>query len=156
MPPLSVLCVKQARTAQDSIPNTRVFFSHIFTQRPVNDKKIERSYRRGSGLQQRLANSIGNFVHMKNKKAVVPDRNLQSIKSFLTLELNQYSKHGSTSSSREQVAASSNCSLLRNTLCLFLLSYPPKLCWSATPTAWPLPVILQSNPLIVFWNSLQE
>ena len=33
-------------------------------------------------------------------------------------------------------------------------SDPPKLCWSAAPRAWPL--ILQSNPSIVFSNSLRE
>ena len=44
-------------------------------------------------------------------------RNLQIIKTFLTLELSQ---SGSTFSSSEQVAAHSVCSQLGNTLCLCL------------------------------------
>ena len=50
-------------------------------------------------------------------------------------------------SSSKQVAASSHCCLLANTLCLCLPVWPaqgPKLCWSAAPRA--LPLILQSKP----------
>ena len=41
---------------------------------------------------------------------------LQSIKTLLTLELSQYHKSGSIFSSSEPVEASSDCSLLGNTL----------------------------------------
>ena len=39
-----------------------LFLCHIFTQRPVNDRKIEQSDGRGFGRQQLLAHSIENFI----------------------------------------------------------------------------------------------
>ena len=45
-----------------------------------------------------------------NKKVLGVALNLQSIKNLLTLELSQYCKSGSMSSSSEQVAAHSDCS----------------------------------------------
>ena len=60
----------------------------VFTQGPKNDGKIER--RDGHH-----------------------ERNLQSMKSFLTLELSQYCKSGCAFSSSEPVAASSDCSWLK-------------------------------------------
>ena len=49
----------------------------------MNDRKIERSDRRCFDRQQFLANAIENF------KLLVATRNLQSIKTSLTLELRQ-------------------------------------------------------------------
>ena len=46
------------------------------------------------------------------------EANLQSIETFLTVKLSQYSKSGSTVFSSEPVAASSDCHRLRNALCL--------------------------------------
>ena len=60
----------------------------------------------------------------KKKKPVVTAQYLQSIKTFLTVELIQYSKSGSTFSSSESVAASSDCSRLGNKLCLCLPVWP--------------------------------
>ena len=40
------------------------FLCHIFTQRPMNDRKIERSYGRCLGQQQLLANSMEISFHM--------------------------------------------------------------------------------------------
>ena len=52
-------------------------------------------------------------------KSVVTARYLQSIETFLTLELSQYSKSGCTLSSSEPVAArSDDCPRPRNSLCL--------------------------------------
>ena len=60
----------------------------------MNDRKIERSDRRCFDRQQFLANAIENF------KLLVATRNLQSIKTSLTLELRQllslYCKSGSS------------------------------------------------------------
>ena len=60
-----------------------LFLCHIFTQRPMADRKIERSEGRGI---------------VRNKFSPIPSRisarNLQSIKTFLTLELSQYRKSG--------------------------------------------------------------
>ena len=39
-----------------------LFLCHIFTQRPMNDSKIERDDGRCFGRQQLLANSIENFI----------------------------------------------------------------------------------------------
>ena len=54
------------------------------------------------------------------KKWLVTAQNLQSIKTLFALELNQCRKSGSTFSSSEPVAASSDCCWLGNALCLCL------------------------------------
>ena len=55
----------------------------------------------------------------KKEKSVVTASALylQSIKTFLTLQLSWYCKSGSMFSSSEPVAASSDCSRLGNALC---------------------------------------
>ena len=77
-----------------------LFLCHIFIQRQMNDRMIERSDGRGFGQQQLLTNSS------------------QSIETLLTLELSQYGKSGSMFSSSEPVAARSDCCRLGNALCL--------------------------------------
>ena len=133
------------------------FLCHIFTQRPGTDRKVERSYACGVGWQQLLTDSIEIFISHDEKKVTCCCQK-QSIKTLLTLELSQYRKRGSMFSSSKQVAASSDCSRLENALCL---SSPvcPAHCGGeqeqsrrAAPRAWQL--ILPSNPLITFWNSL--
>ena len=94
-----------------------LFLCHIFTQRPMNDRKIERSDGRGFGRQQLPADSNGHSIS-NEKKSVVTARYLQSIKTFLTIELSQYRKSGSMFSSSEPVAARSDCHRLGNALCL--------------------------------------
>ena len=42
--------------------HTVLFLRHIFTQRPMNDRKIEQCDGRCFGRQQLLANSIENFI----------------------------------------------------------------------------------------------
>ena len=73
----------------------------------MNDQKIELSYRRGFGQQQLFANFIENFISHE-KKWLVAAKYLQSIKTFLTVELSQYCKSGSTIFSSEPAAASSH------------------------------------------------
>ena len=85
--------------------------------------------------------------HFTWKKIIVAALHLERIKNFLTFELGQYRKSGSTCSSSKPVAASSDCHRLGKALFLASQSYLPKLCW---------PLILQSNPSIVFSNSLRE
>ena len=94
-----------------------LFLCHIFAQRPMNDPKIERSYERGFSRQQLPADSNGHSIS-NEKNSVVTARYLQSIKTLLTLELNQYRKSNSTFSSSEPVAARSDCRRLGNALCL--------------------------------------
>ena len=50
-----------------------LFLCDMFTQRPMNDRKIERSDGRCFGRQQFLANSIENFISHEKKKAPVAD-----------------------------------------------------------------------------------
>ena len=65
-----------------------LFLCHISTQRPMTDRKIERSDGIGFGLQQILANSIENFIlHGEKKSDLVAVQNLQTINTFSTLEL---------------------------------------------------------------------
>ena len=113
-----------------------LFLCHIFTQSPINDCKIERSDGRCFDRQQLLAHSMEISFPMK-KNSFVTARYLQSIKTFLTVKLSQHHKTPDLTP----------CVCTR-------LSNPPKLCRSAAPRAWPL--ILQSNPSIVFSNSLWE
>ena len=103
-------------TGFDSEPAV-LFLCHIFTQRPMNVRKIKRSDGRGFGRQQLLVNSMGSSFP-NEKKSVVTAQYLQSIKTFLTVELSHYSKSGSTFSSSEPVAARSDCRRLGNALCL--------------------------------------
>ena len=79
---------------------------------------------------------------------IVTTRNFQTIKTFLALNLCQFSKGGSTFSSSEPAAASSDCSRLGNALCLCLPVQPAKLCKSAASRA--LRLISQLKPSIVF------
>ena len=106
----------------------------------MNDCKIELSNGRCFGLQQLLANSIENFISHE-KKSVVTAGYLQSIKTFLTLELSQYRKSGSTFSSSEPVAALSNCHQLGIALCLCLPVLPTQAVLECCPKSF----ILQSN-----------
>ena len=46
-----------------------LFLCHISTQRPITDRKIERSYGRCFARQQLLANSIQNFISHEKKNA---------------------------------------------------------------------------------------
>ena len=85
----------------------------------MNDHKIERSNSCVFRWQQFPADSMEMFIPT-NKKSVVAAQYLQSIKTFLTLGLSQYRKSGSTFSSSEPVATSSDCCRLGNTLCLCL------------------------------------
>ena len=83
------------------------------------------------------------------KKWLVAARNLQSIKTSLTLELSQYSKSGSMFFSSEPTATTADsetpCACARP-------SNLHKQSRTAAPSAWPL--ILPSKPLITFWNRL--
>ena len=91
----------------------------------MNDRKIEPSDGRYFGRQQFLTNSTKIFISDK-KKWLIATRYLKRIKIFLTLELSQYRKSGSTFSSSEPVAArtGSDCRLLGNALCLCSLVQP--------------------------------
>ena len=95
-----------------------LFLCHIFTQRPMNDRKIERSDGRCLGWQQLLAYSI-EISHDKNSDSSLPEI-YKALKPCL--ELSQYSKSGSMFSSSEPVAARSDCSRLGNALSLCLCS----------------------------------
>ena len=64
--------------------------------------------------------------------------NLQSINTFLTLELHQYHKSGSMISSSEPVAALSECCLLGSTLCLCLPVQPAQTVLERCPTSWAI------------------
>ena len=92
------------------------------------------------------------FLFTRTKKSVVTARNLQSIKTFLILELSQYRKSGSTFSSSKHIVAGSDCSRLWNVLCLCSPNLP-KPCRSSATRDWQL--ILQSKPTIVFCDSLR-
>ena len=82
--------------------------------------------------------------HIKNKichQRLVTAQNLQTIQTFLTLELSQNCKSGSTLSPSEPVEDSSDCRWLGNYLSCARQSNPPKLCQSAAQRALRLPLI---------------
>ena len=116
-----------------------------------------------------------NFSFHMKKKSVVTARNLQSIKTFLALELSPYRKSGSTVSSSEPVAARSDCCRLGNALWLCLPVRPaqavpergPKSHWFGSQIfqlsaidlevrSFDWPLIWKSDLSIVFSNSLRE
>ena len=133
-----------------------LFLCLVSTQRPMTDRKIERSYGCSFGQHQLVADSMENFVSHEKKKWLVAVWNLQSIKTLfklLTLELSQYRKSDSIFSSREPVTASSDCSRLRSCVCA-CPSDAHTQSRRAPQRAWLL--ILPSKPLIAFWNSLQR
>ena len=88
----------------------------------MNDCKIEQSDGRCLGWQHCLNNfsPIPMEIPFPTWTIFVTARYLQSIKTFLTVELSQYSKSGSTFSSSEPVVASRDCSRLGYSLCLCL------------------------------------
>ena len=131
-----------------------LFLCHIFTQKPFNDRKIERSYGRCAGRQQLLANSIENFSSHEEKKVTHCCPKFTNHKTFLTLELSQYCKSGSMSSSSEPVAACSYCCWLGNTLCLCLPVQPAQAVPERGPKSSAIDLAVKSS--IVFWNSLLE
>ena len=88
---------------------------------------------------------------LRGKKWIFMARNLQSMKTCLTLKLCHYSKSGSTFHSSKLVAARSDCHRLGSSLLLCLPAWPargPKLCRRAAARA--LPLMLQSKPSIIF------
>ena len=133
--------------------NSAVLFPcHIFTQRPMTERKIE--LRDGQPSWALLCNNFSPIplkfsFHMKKKVTCCSQK--FSIKTLLILELSQYSKSGSMFSSSEPVAAVAN---LEMPCVCSRQSDQRKKSQRAAPRAWPL--ILPSKPSIVFWNSLQR
>ena len=104
-----------------------VFLCLILSLRPMNAHKIDHSNERCYGQEQVLASSIKIFISHENqiyRQWLITGRNLQSIKTFLTCELSQYSKRGSTFSSNKPVEVHSHSHLLGNTLYLCLPVQP--------------------------------
>ena len=65
-----------AQDSQDSIWNKHffLFLCHVSTQRPMNDRKVERSKGHCFGRQILLANSIENFIlHEKKSDSSLPE-----------------------------------------------------------------------------------
>ena len=95
------------------------------------------------------------FHSHKKKKWLVAAQNLQSIKTFLTLDLSQYSKSGSMFSSSKPVAAHSDCSQLGNSLCLCSPVQPAY--WGAQPKQESSPKSLAVDfPLFSFDSLLEQ
>ena len=91
---------------------------HIFAQRRMNDRKIQRSDGRCLGRQQLLADSKEISFQMKKKSDSSWPEIYKALKPYWLLELIQYRKSGSMFSSSEPVAARSDCRRLGNALCL--------------------------------------
>ena len=134
------------------LEHTYLFQCPIFAQIPMNDWKIESSNKSCIGLQQCLANSSENFISHEKTKLFMA-QNLQSIKTFLTLELTQCSKNGSIAQASLSLPAATSANLVTPCVCA-CLSNPPKLCQSAAARA--LLWFFSKNLLIVFCSSLWE
>ena len=137
-----------------------LFLCHISNQRPMKDQKIECSYgwRVALLLSATTSCQFNRQFHCTCKRKVfVTAKNLQSIKTFLTLELSLYLKSGYS-----VVACFPKASLflLQRLLqtwkhCVFASQlYQPKQCLRAAPRDSLL--ILPSKPSITVWNSLQR
>ena len=105
--------------AQDLVEHPDLVLCPIFTERPRNDWKHERSNEpcfvcnKFSWIPLKIA------FHIREKSAVTA-QNLQGIKAFLPLEASQYSKSESIFPTSKPVEATSNCSQLGDTPCLSL------------------------------------
>ena len=96
--------------------------------------------------------SIENFISHEKLHCPKYTMQLKSFKqSFLTIYLSQYCRWGSTFSSSEPVAASSDCRRLSSKMPRLLLTRP-RPPHQAVPDSCPKS--LQSNPSPVLWNSL--
>ena len=85
----------------------QICFCAFFTQKSMRKRKIEQG-NECFGWQQVLTNSIVHFISHEKKircQWLVTAKNLQSIETFLTLKLSQYSKSCSTFVSSEPVTA---------------------------------------------------
>ena len=128
-----------------------LFLCHIFTQRPMNNRKIERSSGVCFGWQKLLANSPKFSFHMK-KKIDLPLQDIyKALKPFWLsnwVSIARVVARFSQASLSRPAATAAN----QETPCVWSCqSCLPKLCRSAAPRA--LPLILQSKPSIVFWMS---
>ena len=121
-----------------------------------DERMIERfSEAMGAALVGNNFSQILWKFHFKwKKKWLVAARNVQSIKTLLTLELSQYRKSGSMFSSSEPVAALSDCCRLGNALYLCSPVRPAQAKQESGPKS--LAVDLPSKPSITSWNSLQR
>ena len=97
------------------------------------------------------------FQFTWEQKWLVTAQNSKRMKTVLTLKLSlsQYHKSGSTFSSSEPVAASSNCSRLGNTLCLQCLPVQPaQALLERSPNSSA--IYFAVKPSTAFSNSLRE
>ena len=125
-----------------------LFLCYIFTQRPMNDRKIEQSDGSCFVLQQLLADSIE-----KKSDSSRPDiyKALRPCWLSNRVSIARVMAHFPQVSRSLPVATAADL----ETPCVCARPPdPPMLCRSAAPRAWPL--ILQPNPSIVFSNSLRE
>ena len=118
------------------------FLCHISTQRPMNDRKMERSDWRGFG-QQQLAQSIENFIsqnsHEKkgdlSRPEIYKSLNLCWLLNWVSIArvVGYFPQASRTSAGRGPQRLSPT---LKRPV-FTRLSDPPKLCRSAAPRAWP-------------------
>ena len=139
--------------AHDSIRNMRFWSYVIFLLRDESDDWMIERFSKAMGaalVGNNFSPILWNFISHEKKKWLVVARNLQSIKTFLALELSQYRK--SMVSSSEPVAARSDCRRLGNAPCLCSSVRHAQ----AEPENGPksLAVDFASKPSITFWNSL--
>ena len=82
---------------------------------------------------------------MKKKLSSLPRANIyKELKTFLTVELSQYCKSGSTFSSSKPVTASSDCSRLGNILCLCLPVLPAQSVQESSPKSLAIDFAVKS------------
>ena len=89
-----------------------------FTQRPMNDCKMERSNECCFGLQQLLPNSTENFISHEKKRWLVAAQYLQALKSFWLSNWVSIAKVVACFPQASLLRLIATSSLLGNTLCL--------------------------------------
>ena len=133
-----------------------LFLCHIFTQRPMNDLKIERSDGRCFGRQQLVANSMEISFHMK-KKSVVTARYLLSIKTFLALNWVSIARVVARFPQASQSLPAATAGDLETPCVCPRLFYPANLCLSAAQELghWFCSQILRLSSRIAFGSDCQ-
>ena len=144
----SVLLLCRVCTGFD-LEHVFLFLCHIFTQRPKNDRKVERSDVCCLGQQQLLTNSIEISFHMKKKS----DLSLPEIyKALKPCWLLNWVSIARVEACFPQVCCS--CCVLARPTDSYCPTHASLASRRAAPRDWPL--ILHSEPSITFWNSLQR
>ena len=133
-----------------------LFLCHVFAQRQMNDRKIERSYGRCLVRQQLLAawDSMEISFHMKKKSDSLQPKIYKTLKLCWLLNWVSIARVVACFPQASWSLPATTATHLETPCVCAFLSDPREQSRRAASRAWPL--IWPSKPSITFWNSLQR